>query len=118
MAEDEPTIGEMISMLLEERGYDVRLTRDGVECLRLLEDAHHTAAALLLDLGLPRLGGAEVLRRLRGFAPELPVIVMSGDQSPATMAALTSQPAVSLLAKPFGGSALRSSLALAVSASR
>jgi DNA-binding response OmpR family regulator len=116
VAEDEPTIGEMVSMLLEDHGYEVRLTRDGIECLRLLEDAHHTAAALVLDLGLPRLGGAEVLRRLRGFAPALPVIVMSGDQNPLTMAALTNQPAVSFLAKPFGAVALRSSVALAVGA--
>lgn len=49
---------------------------DGVEADHVLRTEHY--AAVILDLGLPRLSGTEVLRRLRARDAKVPVIIVSG----------------------------------------
>jgi DNA-binding response OmpR family regulator len=65
-------------------GFDVRVVNDGEEAIRFIEgvEADLTApcpALAVLDLNLPRIGGDEILRRVRRSAKwhRVPVIVMS-----------------------------------------
>ena len=50
-------------MLLEEVGHETHLAHDGVEALDVAERVRPDA--VLLDIGLPKLNGYEVCRRLR-----------------------------------------------------
>ncbi len=119
VAEDEPSIGDMVAMSLEENGYRVCLTRDGLECVELLERTHEEVAAVLLDLTLPGASGAEVFTRLRKFAPSLPVVVMSGSaeaHSPAEGG--VGDGIASFLPKPFRLPELFSTVASALRTAR
>jgi two-component system alkaline phosphatase synthesis response regulator PhoP len=63
VVEDEPHIAEIARDYLEHAGFDVVTTGDGVEALAIVRDRRPDA--VVLDLGVSRLDGLEVARRLR-----------------------------------------------------
>ena len=63
VAEDDPAVGEAMVMLLERMGQDVRLLTRGAEVPAAVESFR--PKLVLLDIGLPDVGGDEVARRLR-----------------------------------------------------
>ena len=75
LVEDDPMIGEAVSVALKDAAYAVDWVKDGVTAGRVLESAEHQA--VLLDLGLPKRDGLEVLRRLRQAGNTVPVIVIT-----------------------------------------
>jgi phosphate regulon transcriptional regulator PhoB len=78
LVEDEGDVAEMIRYNLSKEGYDVVLTSNGNDALRLARE--HRPDVLLLDIMVPQLNGWEVCRRLKKD-PELaaiPVIMVSG----------------------------------------
>ncbi len=75
LVEDDPMIGEAVGVALRDAAYAVDWVRDGVAAELALANREHQA--VLLDLGLPRRDGLEVLRRLRGQGLSLPVIVIT-----------------------------------------
>lgn len=75
LVEDDPMIGEAVSVALRDAAYAVDWVKDGDTASRVLERAEHQA--VLLDLGLPRRDGLEVLRRLRQSDNAVPVIVIT-----------------------------------------
>ena len=65
LVDDEEMLVEMVTLLLKDNGYtNVAIARDGLECLSVLEQLGDKVYAVLLDLGLPRMGGIEVMRHL------------------------------------------------------
>jgi two-component system OmpR family response regulator len=75
LAEDDPMIGEAVCVALRDAAYSVDWVRDGAAVLHGLELAEHQA--VLLDLGLPKRGGLEVLERLRKRGARVPVIIIT-----------------------------------------
>ena len=68
---------KFLASTLRHRDYDVRAAGDGVEALEVLGSAAGPPADLIvLDLGLPRLDGFEVLELLRRWS-QVPVVVLS-----------------------------------------
>jgi hypothetical protein len=78
VVEDEEGVGDVVGRMLERLGFEVRPARDGVEALEVLEREHEAVSVVLLDLSMPRMGGADCLRHIRHRWPELPVVLMSG----------------------------------------
>ena len=68
-------IGEAVSVALKDAAYAVDWVKDGVTASSALEHGEHQA--VLLDLGLPKRDGMEVLRRLRQAGKSVPVIVIT-----------------------------------------
>ncbi len=75
LVEDDPMIGEAVSVALKDAAYAVDWVKDGATAGRVLESAEHQA--VLLDLGLPKRDGLEVLRHLRQTGNTVPVIVIT-----------------------------------------
>jgi two-component system OmpR family response regulator len=75
LIEDDRMIGEAVSMALKDAAYAVDWLREGSEAAGVLEAGEHEA--VLLDLGLPRGDGLEVLRRLRAKGRTEPVIIIT-----------------------------------------
>ncbi|HEY3414779.1 MAG TPA: ATP-binding protein [Armatimonadota bacterium] len=78
IADDEPTIRRTLSAFLSRSGYHVISARDGVETMGILDDSEAEFGLLIVDLLMPRVGGAEVVRRMKTARPNLPVIVLTG----------------------------------------
>ena len=75
LIEDDQMIGEAASIALKDAAYAVDWVKDGMAASSVLEHGEHQA--VLLDLGLPKRDGLEVLRRLRQKGNLVPVIVIT-----------------------------------------
>ncbi len=73
--EDDALLGDAIQAGLRQAGYAVDWMKDGVTADHAL--ATEAYAAAVLDLGLPRMSGLEVLRRLRSRHVPLPVLILT-----------------------------------------
>src|SRR5829696_1159484 len=74
LAEDDPAISDPLARALRREGYDVDVCTDGVAAL---EEALRAPDLLVLDLGLPKMDGLEVCRRLRQEGSTVPVLVLT-----------------------------------------
>src|SRR2546423_9074809 len=96
--EDDIEIAGALRRSLRLEGYDVKLALDGVAALE--ESAVFEPDAVVLDLGLPRLDGVEVCRRLRAEG-DVPILVLTArDALEARVEGLDSG-ADDYLVKPF-----------------
>ena len=75
VVEDDALLGDAIQAGLKQSGYAVDWMKDGVSADQAL--GTETYAAVVLDLGLPRLSGLEVLRRLRNRGAPIPVLILT-----------------------------------------
>jgi two-component system response regulator QseB len=75
LVEDDPMLGSSIRRGFSRYGFIVDWLQDGIAAeAALLAEAY---AAVLLDIGLPRKSGLEVLRKLRSENNDMPVIILS-----------------------------------------
>jgi two-component system KDP operon response regulator KdpE len=75
VVDDEPAIRRALRPPLVELGFQVSEASRGEEALQLLRGGTHDA--VLLDLNMPGIGGIETLRRIRLFAPRLPILILT-----------------------------------------
>jgi two-component system, OmpR family, response regulator len=75
IAEDEPVVAKNIANILRTAGYVPEIAEDGEEAW--FKGSTESYAAIVLDLGLPKLDGISVLRRWRDEGIATPVIVLS-----------------------------------------
>ena len=75
VVEDEALLREQLAQALRKAGYTVDVAADGSEGLYALTELPVDLA--IVDLGLPRLGGLEVIRRAREAGKRIPVLVLT-----------------------------------------
>jgi two-component system, OmpR family, response regulator len=75
LIEDDRMIGTAMQQALKDAAYAVDWVTDGETALHAVENESYELA--LLDLGLPKADGREVLRRLRTLGRRLPVIIVT-----------------------------------------
>src|ERR671935_573876 len=98
VVEDDAEIGGALRRSLRLEGYEVRLAGDGESALE--QSAVFQPDAVILDLGLPKLDGVEVCRRLRAGG-DVPILVLTArDALEARVEGLDSG-ADDYLVKPF-----------------
>jgi DNA-binding response OmpR family regulator len=75
VVEDDEEIAQVLQRSLRMDGYDVRIAVDGPDAL----EAHRDFAPdlLILDLGLPRMDGIDVARRLREGGDDTPILILT-----------------------------------------
>jgi DNA-binding response OmpR family regulator len=75
VVEDDALLGDAIQAGLRQHGFVADWVRDGAAADRAIEDG--AFAAVVLDLGLPRRSGLEVLARLRARKDPVPVLILT-----------------------------------------
>jgi len=99
VVEDDDAIAEALRFALQQAGYVVDHVIDGAAADAALK--HDTFSLLVLDLGLPKLDGFEVLKRLRARNSLFPVLVLSARDTPEEKATCFDIGADDYLVKPF-----------------
>jgi two-component system OmpR family response regulator len=99
IAEDDSSIAQALQFALTQVGYAVDAVTDGAAADEALKNM--AFGLLILDLGLPRIDGFEVLRRLRRRNASLPVLILSAREKPDEKAMGLDLGADDYLAKPF-----------------
>ena len=75
LVDDESAIRRALRPPLVELGFQVAEASRGEEALQMLRAAIYDV--VLLDVNMPGIGGLETLRRIRAFAPRLPIIMLT-----------------------------------------
>jgi CheY-like chemotaxis protein len=100
LIDDEAPLRRVTRQLLQRFGYDVVEATDGVEGLEAVLLHRSRDPIVLLDVTMPRMGGNEVLSRIRREARDVRVVMMSGYVSGGS-AGTEFPDADGLLSKPF-----------------
>lgn len=99
LVEDDELIGDGIATGLRDDGHALDWVQDGDAALAAL--GTHEYAAVVLDLGLPRRNGLEVLRRMRAGGDRTPVVVLTARASVTERITGLDAGADDYLGKPF-----------------
>jgi DNA-binding response OmpR family regulator len=98
VVEDEPSIGEVVTLYLKRAGYRVTVVRDGEEALAAL--ARQLPDLLVLDLMLPKVDGYEITRWLRERS-DIPIIMLTARREESHRIAGLEMGADDYVVKPF-----------------
>lgn len=110
VADDDKTFRRVIIRVFEGTDWKVETAEDGVKALESI--SNRLPDVLLLDLNMPRLGGREVLARIRGNPrlAMLPVVIISGDSVAREGAIKSGLMAEDIISKPFNNADLVSKI--------
>jgi twitching motility two-component system response regulator PilH len=101
LVEDSLPTREMIAKLLQNQGLMVKIARDGVEALEMLQE--DSPDLVVLDIVMPRMNGYELCRRLKSNpkTKNLPVVICSSKGEEFDRYWGMKQGADAYIAKPF-----------------
>lgn len=99
LIEDDAMIGESVRKALRQEGFAVDWLKDGKSAELALDEGVHDL--MLLDLGLPKKDGIEVLRSMRRKGNPIPVLVLTARDAVADRVAGLDAGADDYLVKPF-----------------
>ena len=109
--EDEQRISNFIATVLEANNYDTLTAASGREALSMISS--HCPDLIILDLGLPDMDGAVILREVRSWS-NLPIIVVSARTRERDKVAALDLGADDYIEKPFGTSELLARIRTAI----
>ncbi len=115
LVDDEESVRTAIRRMLENLGYEVLLAADGFEAVEQVREAGPRLSAVLLDLTMPRMDGAEAFLAMRALQPALRVLLMSGFAEQQALARFAGLGLTGFLQKPFKPDRLRDQLTAALS---
>lgn len=101
LVEDDPMIGKTLQQALQQDGYAVDWVTDGEAARTALAAAQDAYVLVLLDLGLPRKSGLELLRQLRREGNRVRVLVVTARDAVADRVEGLDAGADDYLTKPF-----------------
>jgi len=99
VVEDEADIRRFVRQALEHDGYHVHECGDGRRAV--LDAGTRRPDLMIVDLGLPDMDGADVIREVRSFS-QVPIIVLSARDNETDKVAALDAGADDYLSKPFG----------------
>jgi PAS domain S-box-containing protein len=101
VVDDEADLRELMTGTLEEKGYEVRPAASGEEALRLIEEGGPGPDLVILDIGMPGMGGWSALEKMSQLVPEAKVLVISGYAQDQGFKVMLKDKAAAYLGKPF-----------------
>ncbi|MBD3367285.1 MAG: response regulator [Candidatus Eisenbacteria bacterium] len=105
VVDDEDSIREYLSMMLEREGYVCDATKDGKKALKLQsKDAYDV---VITDIQLPGMSGIDILEKLRDKDPSIPVIIITGHASQESAIEALNLGAFYYLLKPVSNEELK-----------
>ena len=101
LVDDEKNILETGKEVLEAMGYQVLSAPDGMKAIEIFTANQDRISLIIMDLVMPRLGGAEAIERIREICPDIKVIFSSGYDKEATLPDKIYSSETVTLSKPY-----------------
>jgi two-component system cell cycle sensor histidine kinase/response regulator CckA len=101
VVEDEEMLQGFLRQLLEKNGYTVLTAGNGEQAIDIYQQQMKEIALILMDLGLPKLSGDEVYRRIKALDPMANVIIASGYLDPMIKMELSQVGVREYIQKPY-----------------
>jgi hypothetical protein len=101
LVEDEDSVRELATFVLEECGYRVMTAPEGLAALQLMESSRQAIDLLVTDVVMPKMGGRKLAETLQAQYPGLRVLFMSGYTDDAVVRHGVLQASANFLQKPF-----------------
>lgn len=99
IVDDEANVRAVFSDVLRREGYIVKGVKDGPEAIKAIDEESFDLA--LVDLGMPKMDGIEVLENIKKRKPQIAVIIYTGHGSVTTAVAAMRRGAADYLNRPF-----------------
>jgi len=111
LAEDEAFVRTITRKMLEASGCTVAEACDGVEAVRVFQEAPQRFDCVILDLMMPGYDGEEAFARIRQIRPDIPIVIYSGYNAQEVRTRFAATESTAFLQKPFGRDELTAALA-------
>jgi signal transduction histidine kinase/ActR/RegA family two-component response regulator len=106
LAEDNEMVARVARRILEGAGYRVVLASNGLEAIRLFDEAQSSVDLALLDAVMPGASGQDVYLHLTARRPDLPIVFASGYAADTLKHELFRRPGTVLVDKPYDADTL------------
>ncbi len=101
IVDDEPDILDIGQNTLEQFGYTVLMARSGEEAVEAYSTRGREIDLVILDLGMPGMGGERCLQELLKMNPSVKVLIASGYAATQTVQGILEAGATGFMAKPY-----------------
>jgi PAS domain S-box-containing protein len=101
VVDDDEAILKMTRFMLENEGYKVLVAKNGAVALDIFRKDAGQIVAVLLDMTMPVMSGAETLKHLRGIRPDVPIALSSGFSELESLAHFPVKTVEAFVQKPY-----------------
>jgi len=101
LVDDEPNILEITAIMLAELGLDTLTAHDGLQALEMYRKHLQEIDLVVLDMTMPKMGGAECYRELKRINPDVSVVIASGYDEGETTSQFSGDSLVVFIQKPY-----------------
>ncbi len=108
--DDEELVRDLIVSILQPYSCIIDTAKDGIEGIASMRKQTDAIDVVLLDMVMPKLGGAETFKVIRKLSPKLPILLMSGYQKDIQTETVLSDPFCDFIQKPFNNAVLISKI--------
>ena len=115
VVDDEESVRKALSRLLRAAGFSVEIFASGSEFLSSVQQRQ--PHCVVLDLRMPHVSGFDVQRALKQAGARVPVVIITGDDSPESRAHALAQGAKAYLRKPVDDAMLIEAIQTAIRSS-
>lgn len=112
IVDDEPNYQIVLSELLKDEAYEVFTADSGIEALPIVQDTD--LDLVLSDMKMPGMDGLELMKKIKGFNKDLPVILITAYAEVEKAVEAMHLGAFTYLAKPFSNEQLLASIRKAI----
>lgn len=112
VVDDEESVRKALGRLIRSAGFSVETFGSAVEFMHSLQ--RHRPDCVVLDLRMPVVSGSEVQSAMVRSGAVVPVVIITGDDSPESRARALGQGAIAYLRKPVDDTALLDAIQAAI----
>ena len=116
VVDDDPDVRRLITIILENAGYDVVIAEDGKEAINVLRSGENPMVVdtIITDLKMPKVDGHEAIAYFQKEFPSIPLIILTGIADVELAVSYMRQGISNYLVKPVNGKKLTASVANAI----
>ncbi|MBI5093924.1 MAG: PAS domain S-box protein [Candidatus Hydrogenedentes bacterium] len=116
VVDDDETVRSLAKTMLERAGFSVLTAADGREAIEVYRSRYEDIRAVLLDMTMPHLDGAEAFEEIRRIHDGARVVLISGYSEQDATSRFTGQGLAGFVQKPFGSGDLTAAVRKAIDA--